>query len=175
MNAGKLMAGGIVATALVAGAALYYLQVYAYYEDVSAAVGEVRLTPVAGEDAEPIAAENIRAIDSASSPIRFRACFTALDAPAMLREAYTRYEAAEPLTAPGWFECFDAEAIGVALARGEAQAFLGQRDIEYGIDRVVAIFPDGRGYVWHQINACGEVVFDGEPVPAECPPPPDSE
>ena len=28
-----------------------------------------------------------------------------------------------PLTAPGWFDCFDADAIGEALDRGEALAF----------------------------------------------------
>ena len=55
---------------------------------------------------------------------------------------------------------------------GTAQAFLGQKDIHYGIDRVVAVTKDGRGYVWHQINDCGEVVFDGNPVPETCPKPP---
>ena len=41
------------------------------------------------------------------------------------------------------------------------------------IDRIVAVFPDGRGYAWHQINACGEVVFDGDPAPEGCPPVPE--
>ncbi|MEM9853369.1 MAG: DUF6446 family protein, partial [Pseudomonadota bacterium] len=72
-----------------------------------------------------------------------------------------------------WFDCFDADVIGAALKDGTARAFLGQRDVIYGIDRVVAVFDDGRGYVWHQINRCGEVVFDGEPVPEDCPPPPE--
>ncbi len=34
-----------------------------------------------------------------------------------------------PLNAPGWFDCFDADAIGEALETGEALAFLGSRDI----------------------------------------------
>jgi hypothetical protein len=42
----------------------------------------------------------------------------------------------------------------------------------YGVDRVVAITEDGRGYVWHQINRCGEVVFDGQAAPDDCPEPP---
>ncbi len=34
MNTGKLLVGAIVIPAVVAGAAMYYLQVYAYYEPV---------------------------------------------------------------------------------------------------------------------------------------------
>ncbi len=41
------------------------------------------------------------------------------------------------------------------------------------IDRVVAIHEDGRGWIWDQINHCGEVVFDGQPAPADCPPAPE--
>jgi len=40
------------------------------------------------------------------------------------------------------------------------------------VDRVLAIYPDGRGYAWHQINRCGKIVFDGQPAPADCPSPP---
>ena len=71
---------------------------------------------------------------------------------AMMTETYEPYEAAEPLVAPSWFECFNAMAIGEALESGEALAFLGAKNIEHGVDRVVAVFGDGRGYVWHQVN-----------------------
>lgn len=172
---GKIAAISIVVAGVIAGAALYYLQVYYYYEDVSAEVTSIRLTPIQGDAAEAIPAEGITAIDATSSPIRFRACFTTPLSQAMLTETYRLYDRAEPLTAPGWFSCFDAEAIGTALESGEALAFLGQRDIEYGIDRVVAVFPDGRAFAWHQINECGEVVFDGDPAPEGCAPPPESE
>jgi hypothetical protein len=74
------------------------------------------------------------------------------------------------LTAPGWFGCFDAEAIGEALKEGRAVAYLGEENIHYGIDRVVAVMDDGRAFAWHQINACGAVVFNGEPAPEGCPP-----
>jgi hypothetical protein len=43
----------------------------------------------------------------------------------------------------------------------------------YGIDRVLAIYPDGRAFAWHQINACGKFVFDGDPPPEGCPPVPE--
>jgi len=173
MSAGKLLAGIIVASALAAGAALYYLQVYHYYEDVSGQVGPIRLTPAAGGPPEAIPTERVRAIDAASSPIRFRACFTTPLSREALVETYVGYPDAEPLVAPGWFDCFDADALGAALARGEALAFLGIKNIQYGIDRVVVFLPDGRGYTWQQINDCGEVVFDGEPAPEGCPAPPE--
>ena len=37
--------------------------------------------------------------------------------------------------------------------RGEALAFLSEPLKDYGMDRVVAVFPDGRAYAWHQLNA----------------------
>jgi len=160
--------------AALAGALLYYLQVFAYYDRLTVAeVGDVELVNLVTGEAEPIRFAELTAIDSTSSPVRFRACFTAENSQAMLTETYETYEAAEPLVAPGWFDCFDAEEIGAALQSGEAIAFLWAENITYGIDRVVAVMPDGRGFAWQQINACGEVVFDGDPAPEWCPPVPE--
>lgn len=170
---GKIIGIGILAIAAVAGLAMYYLQVYHFYDRVTpTGTDDVQLTARATGEAEPVRYADFEAIDATSSPIRYRACFTTELSLAKLSESYEPYEAAEPLTAPGWFGCFDAEAIGAALKDGTAQAFLGQRDVQYGIDRVVAIGADGRGFAWHQINPCGEVVFDGKPAPEDCPPPP---
>ena len=38
------------------------------------------------------------------------------------------------------------------MERGEALAFLSQHDIASGVDRVVAVYPDGRAFAWHQLN-----------------------
>ncbi len=157
---------------LIAGAAMYYLQVYAFYDDVTVDVEEIQLTTLSGAEPEPILSQNIKAIDADSSPLRFRACFETPMDPALLTETYVLYDAAVPLNAPSWFDCFDADAIGVALADGTALAYLGTGNITYGIDRVVAITDAGRGFVWHQINACGDEVFDGNPAPEGCPEPP---
>ena len=105
-----------------------------------------------GTTPEAIIAKDVTGIDGESSPIRFRACFTTPLSVAMLTETYRTYDGAEPLNAPGWFGCFDAAAIGKALETGEAVAFLSQADIHPGVDRVVAVFPDGRAYAWHQLN-----------------------
>ncbi len=170
---GKFLAGFIVITALLAGAAMYYLQVYYYYEPVKAnGFDDVQMTSLVSNLPEPVLYDNFEAIDASSSPIRYRACFTTTMSNAMLTETYISYEDADPLTAPAWFDCFDAVSLGADLEAGRALAYLGQENIQYGIDRVVAITDDGRGYVWQQINACGKVVFDGEPVPDGCPEPP---
>ncbi|WP_040609270.1 DUF6446 family protein [Pseudooceanicola batsensis] len=168
---GKFLAALIVVCAIAAGAGVYYTQVYGFYETVEATGADVVLTTSAGEE-ERLPHRAFEGIDASSSPIRYRACFVtdrSLDA---LSADYVRYPQAEPLQAPGWFDCFDAREIGEALEAGEARAFLSVENVEYGIDRVAAVLPDGRGFVWHQINRCGEVVFDGRPAPEGCPEPP---
>jgi len=171
---GKILAGFIVITALVAGVSLYYLQVYAFYEPVPDGGAPVVLTRLDGME-EPVPVTGFEGIDADSSPIRYRACFIVTMSAAMMTETFEIYEHAEPLTAPGWFDCFDAAAIGAALESGAATAFLGQKDIEYGIDRVIAVFGDGRAYAWNQINECGAVVFDGARAPEGCPPVPEGQ
>ncbi len=177
---GKFLVLLTVFSAIFAGGAIYYLQVYAYYEPVTlsdspAGPGETRitLTPLAGGQATPVAVSDFQGIDAASSPLRFRACFKLDQDPARVRETYAAYPGAVPLIGPKWFDCFDAKKIGADLESGKAVALMGQENITYGIDRVVALYDDGRAYAWHQLNHCGEVVYDGQPAPEGCPPPPE--
>lgn len=160
-------------SALVAGAAIYYLQIYGFYDEVPAnGSTDVEMTSLVSEAPEPILYDSFRAIDADSSPIRYRACFTTTLSQALLTETYMPYEGAEPRNAPGWFDCFDAADIGAEIEAGTALVFLGERNITYGIDRVVAVTADGRGYVWHEINKCGEKAYDGSPKDPTCPPVP---
>ncbi len=173
MNAGRIAVSFIVLSAIFGGAALWYTAERAYYEPVAFQPGaEIRLVPLASDVPEPILVEGIEGIDAESSPIKFRACFKTPLSLAMLTETYRLYEEAEPLIAPTSFPCFDAQAIGAALEAGDALAFLSEPNITYGIDRVVAVTGDGRGYAWHQINSCGREVFAGRPAPVGCPPVP---
>lgn len=165
---GKLLAIGLAMISIIAGGWMYYLQVYHFYEPVSAET--ISLTAVASGEPEEIIVDGIEAIDADSSPIRFRACFTTPMSHGLLSEGYELYDGAIPLTAPGWFDCFDATEIGVALEDGTALAFLGEKNIAYGVDRIVAIHEDGRGFVWHQLNDCGQKAYDGSPVGETCPP-----
>ncbi|MFZ1467907.1 MAG: DUF6446 family protein [Paracoccaceae bacterium] len=173
MNAGKFAVGVIVVTAVLAGAAMYWLQVYAYYDEVRFEPGnEIRLTSVVSNLPEPILAEDVTGIDADSSPLRFRACFTTPMSQAMLTETYQMYDVPEPTFGPSWFDCYDAVTVGEALEKGEALAFLSEHLAPYGMDRVAAVFPDGRGYVWNQINECGKAYYEERDLPAGCPLPP---
>ncbi|WP_136441166.1 DUF6446 family protein [Pacificoceanicola onchidii] len=168
---GKLMAGAIVISALIFGAVVYYAQVYKFYEPVEAnGLTDVLLTNLVTGESEPIIYDSFEAIDADSSPIRYRACFTTTLSLPMLTETFEPYEGGEPRLAPDWFECFDAEAIGDEIKAGTALVFTSQRNIEFGIDRVVAITGDGRGYVWQEINECGDKTYDGTPLGDDCPP-----
>lgn len=168
---GKIVSLLILIIALSVGAGVYYFQVYGWYDRV--VLEDIELTE---QDGNPVVipATDISGIDAISSPIRFRACFTTTLTPDEVAARFTPYPEAEPLTGPGWFDCYDADAIGDALVDGTMTAWLGTADITYGIDRVIALDADGRGYVWHQINPCGEVVFDGKPAPEGCPPKPEN-
>jgi hypothetical protein len=151
---GKVVGGSIVIAAIIAGAALYYTQVYAYYFPVKPGEpgSEMRLVSLVSHQPEPILADDLQAIDANSSPLRFRACFETPQSLALLSETYVGLDKAVPLTGPDWFACYDAVAIGEALERGEALAFLSEPDIHPGVDRVIAVFPDGRAFAWHQLN-----------------------
>lgn len=149
---GKIVVGVLAGTGLIAGAAIYYLQVYAYYKPVDLAQVELQLTSVVSNQPEPFLYKDLQAIDADSSPLRFRACMTTPTSLATLTEDFVIYDHADPLVAPGWFDCFDATEIGNALEQDRAVAFLAKKDIIEGIDRVVAVLEDGRAFAWHQLN-----------------------
>ena len=171
---GKFLAALIIVCAVGAGAGIYYLNEYAYYEEVELHPGlDVVLLPLDSEEPVAIAAyDEFQAIDATSSPIRYRACFTTKLHPQELAQLFQVSTQKDPRNAPGWFDCFDARAIATELAAGTALPFLGQKNIAFGVDRIVAITKDGRGYVWHELNDCGEKAYDGTVVGEECPPVP---
>ncbi|KEJ90030.1 DUF6446 family protein [Sulfitobacter donghicola] len=166
---GKIIGIVIVVSSLIAGAALYYLQIYGFYQEVDAPAEGIELMALSSGEGEVIPLEGFRAIDAESSPIRYRACFTTPYSLALLTETFQMVEGVEPRNAPGWFDCFDAAAIADELKAGTALTFLSEKNVHYGVDRIVAITDDGRGYVWHELNDCGEKAYDGTVVGEECP------
>lgn len=149
---GKVVVAVIVVLALLTGAGVWYTQEYAYYREIpaSAPAAEILLTPIGGAP-EPMVTAGFTGIDAESSPLRFRACFTTPTSLATLTETFVTYDKPTPLYGPGWFSCFDAERIGEDLEAGRAVAFLSQKDIRPKVDRVVAVYPDGRAYAWQQL------------------------
>ncbi|MBQ66797.1 MAG: DUF6446 family protein [Paracoccaceae bacterium] len=172
---GKFLAIVLVTCGIIAGGAMYYLQVYAYYSTVVPnGSTDVVLKPLDGSVAQAIAYSDYKAIDSNSSPIRYRACFTAENTADELKALYVTIKDAEPLVAPGWFDCFDAKEIGAAIESQSATSFLSIENVSYGIDRIVSVLDDGRGYAWNKINRCGKIAFAGKTLPPDCPTPPES-
>lgn len=176
MNAIRFWIVAILGFAVIGGGLMYYNLVYAGYAELDGAqVGEIQVIAVATGQSEPLLLENVKGIDTVeqgvrlSGPISFRACFDVVQSLATLTETYQVFDAAEPLIAPSWFECFDAREIGAALEAGSAVAFLSVENISYGVDRVIAVMPDGRGFAWQQLNPCGEAVFAGDNTPDGCP------
>ncbi len=169
MTTGKLLVIAILICAAVAGAGLYYLQIYYFYERLPVQGQQINATTLNG-DLTPLPISNFEGIDASSSPIRYRACF---DVNLSLDEAKAQFlpypDRSAPRTAPFWFECFDADAIGMQITAGDAVIFTGTSNIEYGIDRVIALTSQGRGYVWHEINDCGDKAYDGSPLGKNCP------
>lgn len=163
MTAGRILAVFLVVSAALAGGAMYYLQVWGFYDRLPAAT-EIAL---AGLEA-PVPLTAHEGIDSQSSPLRRRECLRLAEVPEGLIPA----DRPQPLNAPRWFGCFDAPAISADLAAGRARAVVVEANFRFGFDRLLALYPDGRGFVWHQINACGTAHFDGRALPPGCPTPP---
>lgn len=147
MNWGKVAVLTLVLAPVLIGGGIWYAQEYAFYEELDPA--EVSLSVTAGGQPVPLEASAIRAIDSGSAPHRWRAC-ARLTAP--LPDTAEPFSAAAPSHGPRWFDCFDADSIGHDLESGAATGYLGQSEIRPDVDRVFAVYPDGRIFGWHQLN-----------------------
>ena len=155
---GRTVAAFLLASAAVAGAALWYLQVHGQYRPIALgpegtpAEGTFREPEISGGLAPGLKVSNFEGISGRSSPLKYRSCFAVESGIDELADAFDRHPDPTPLVAPGWFRCFDAKAIGRAIEAGEATALLLKRDVGDGVDRVAAILPDGRGFAWNQLN-----------------------
>ena len=133
------MITGLLGFTLLFGMAFWWFQEHAFYEETQADKVEIagQVYPVTQWEG----------ITSTSSPLKMRACF-------LIRETVEALPALapEPLVAPGWFKCFNAEFIAENLARDYAKAYVAERNDPKGFDRIVAVFPGGRAYMWRQPN-----------------------
>ena len=144
MNWGRIAALSLLGAAVLAGGGMWYAQEYLYYDSVDPATIALEAATPAGQ--APLALSEAQAIDADSSPLRWRACARVAELPA---DALP-YPDATPLVGPRWFDCFDAARIGADLESGAARAVLSVSDIRPDVDRVLAVYPDGRVYGWHQ-------------------------
>jgi len=140
---GKLFISILLVFVAVFGAALWYFQLYAYYEDVTG-LETVEVQGVA------VPVSDYRGVDAETSPNKLRGCFT-VDPAAF--DAVPLAETPEPLVAPPALDCFDAEQIARDLEAGAAVAYLaGDETPEgatgYEIVRMIAVYADGRAFLW---------------------------
>lgn len=136
---GKWLMGGLLGFTAVFAIGLWYAQFYAFYDAFEAEAVEI--------GGRSYAVTGFEGIDATTSPLKLRACFQLEELPDA-----PPYERAEPLVAPGWFDCFDAKALSQALEAGEAVAFLANDDEFDGTERVVMRYPDGRAFMWRQLD-----------------------
>ncbi|SDZ10658.1 hypothetical protein SAMN05444004_10659 [Jannaschia faecimaris] len=158
----------ILGAAIAMGAGLWYAQTRGYYAVIE---GPVTLTLTSDSGLTTIPATDVQAIASNSSPLGFRACFAHdLDLAALTDEIAPRPAIAPaPTIAPPWFDCFDAETVGDLIDDGTASAFIAYKNAAFGVDRIVALTDDGRGFAWHELNDCGKKAYDGTAVGEACP------
>ncbi len=143
---GKLLVIGLLIFVAAFAAALWWFQTRAYYQRVSgveSVVAQGAVLPLAAYDG----------IDATTSPLKLRACFRLSAEAARAAAALPAAPDAEPLVAPSWFDCFDAETISRDIESGAAAAIAAARDEPEGFDLMIAVYPDGRGYMWRQLNA----------------------
>ena len=140
---GKLLVISLLAFTVLFSIALYYFQVFAFYKK-SDGLSNIKVF------ARSVPVHNYRGIDSLTSGLKLRGCFTVdpnefTGLPTLVR--------ATPLSAPFWFDCFDNVKIQKAINTGEAKAFLVSENEKDGIDRVVAVYPNGKAFQWRQLNS----------------------
>lgn len=142
MSGKRLIAGFLVFLALFA-AALIYAQFFAYYvrvRDLATLTIDGASLPIGAYDG----------IDASSSPLKLRGCF--LVNPALL-QPLPPVKDATPLNPPFWFHCFDTGRLTRDSASGAALAYAVSRDQPKGFDTMIAVYPDGHGYLWRQLGA----------------------
>ncbi len=140
---GRIFVGGFLALAVIFGAALWYFQVFAYYDEVEG----LDSIEVAGRE---IPVTGYTGIDAATSPNKLRACMRI--EPSALAGVPLAIDP-EPLNPPAWFDCFDAETISADIEAGRATAYLAADETAadatgYEVVRMIAVYPDGRAYLW---------------------------
>ena len=139
---GKITVITILGTSLFFGIIFFYFQSYAYYQEFS---GVVKIEV----QNRKIDVENYLGIKAKTSALKMRSCFVVK--PSAFRNL-SLAENPQPLKAPFWFDCFNSKDLQQAIDDKRAKAYLAKENEADGIDRLVVIFPNGRGYEWRQLN-----------------------
>ena len=140
---GKIFVALLLIFTILFSLVLYYFQVFAFYKKDDG-LQSIQVF------SESVPVKDYRGIDSDSSGLKLRGCFM------VDPEEFSKFPIlveATPLSAPFWFHCFDHIKIQKAIDSGLAKAFLVHENEKDGIDRVVAVYPDGTAFQWRQLNS----------------------
>ncbi|MCW3725638.1 DUF6446 family protein, partial [Burkholderia cenocepacia] len=124
---GKIVGIGLLAVAAIAGAGMWYLQEYYFYDRLHAA-DSLTVQTASGPATLPV--RDFQGIVADGSPLRWRACAVLAEQPV----DPVPFDGATPLGAPGWFDCFDHGQLTADLESGAAKAVLGQAEIRPDVD-----------------------------------------
>ena len=147
VTAGKLAASVLVLSGIAAGVGVWYTQEYLYYDELPP-ISELAAVDASGAPMT-LAVRDFQGIDGTSSPIKWRGCMTVDPVQA---GHLAPFKGATPLNPPNWFDCFDPGQLTDDIAAGRATARLVQPEIRPDVDRVIAVYSDGRAFGWQQIN-----------------------
>lgn len=145
MKSGTAIGLGLGVIALIGGAAMYYLQSYAYYQRQDG----LEAIEIGGRR---FAVSDYHGLVNDALPLRLRGCFRLADPEAALAAAPPAQNP-EPFAAPGWFECWSAAAMDGDLKAGRAGAVVAavEGEGDFAMERIVVVYPDGRGYQWRRL------------------------
>ena len=146
---GKLAVSAVILSAALAGVGMWYAQEYGFYDRIPAGSPAATVAVQTDHGAVPLHTIDFEGIDADSSPLRWRASFRV---EAGIPPDAQTFDNPTPLIGPRWFDCYDARQIGHDLETGAARAVLSQSEIRPDVDRVLAVYPDGRVFGWHQYN-----------------------
>jgi hypothetical protein len=139
---GQVLISLIVGFTVTFSAILFYFQVYAYYYRVS----DVHMVLVGDKN---IRVKEYQGIDAETSGLKLRGCFTS---DLIAYQGLKKKTNPTPLSAPFWFDCFNYIKLQEDLDSGLASAYIGAKEEKVGMDRIVAVYPDGRSFQWRQLS-----------------------
>jgi hypothetical protein len=149
VTSGRWLVLGIIGVTAVFAAAQWWFQTRAYYAPIESA--DLFVTTLTGE-VLTLTPETFEGIDADTSPLRFRVCFTLDEAglAAAGQGAPSRSPRPSPRRAGSTASTPPPSARRWRPARPRPSS--RERNARAGVDRVFAVFPDGRVYGWHQLN-----------------------
>ena len=139
---GKITVIFLIGTTFIFGVIFFYFQTFAYYKTVNMKQ-EIQVNK------KIIKVNEYVGIRSDISKLKLRGCFqvnpTHLD-------NFDTSNNASPLSAPFWFNCFDYKSIQSDIDKGLLKAYLAAENEAPGIDRYIAVYENGIGFEWRQLN-----------------------